>query len=117
MKSAKLTDMVKGWFVGPFSPTAMHTDSCEVAVKFYRAGDREGAHFHKVATEVTLVLSGKIRMSGREWETGDIIVLSPGEATDFDALTDSVSVVVKIPGAMGDKYPAVDPASHESAPD
>jgi len=115
MKTAKLTDMVKGWFVGPFSPTAMRTDSCEVAVKVYRAGDKEAAHFHKIATEVTLVLSGRVRMRGREWESGDIIVLAPGEATDFDALTDSVNVVVKIPGVTNDKYPAVDPPPHESA--
>lgn len=96
--------MVKGWFVGSFTPTAYKTDACEVAVKSYKAGDKESAHYHKVATEITLILSGRVRMSGKEWGEGEIVVLEPGEPTDFEALTDAVNVVVKIPGASNDKY-------------
>lgn len=106
MKHAKLTEMVKGWFVGAFEPTALSTDACEVAVKQYKAGEREDAHHHKVATEITLVLSGRILMAGREWGSGDIIVLEPGEETEFEALEDSMNVVVKVPGALNDKYTA-----------
>jgi quercetin dioxygenase-like cupin family protein len=104
MKTAHLDDMFKGWFIGNFTPTVLSTETCEVAVKRYRAGEQESAHFHKIATEVTLVLSGQIRMAGKEWGPGDIIVLSPGEVTDFEALTDAVNVVVKTPGATNDKY-------------
>jgi len=104
MKSARLSDMVRGWFVGAFTPTALATEACEVAVRTYKAGDREPAHYHRVAAEVTLVLSGRVRMAGREWGEGDIIVLDPGEATDFEALTDAVNVVVKVPSARNDKY-------------
>lgn len=104
MTHTELSGMVKGWFVGGFTPTAFKTDACEVAVKRYAAGEREAAHFHKVATEITLVLSGRVRMAGREWGEGDIVVLAPGEATDFEALTDAVNVVVKTPGAGNDKY-------------
>lgn len=104
MNTARLEDMFKGWFVGNFTPTAFSTEACEVAVKTYKAGEREGAHFHKIATEITLVLSGRVRMVGKEWGPGDIIVLSPGEVTDFEALSDAVNVVVKTPGATNDKY-------------
>jgi quercetin dioxygenase-like cupin family protein len=104
MNHHRLDTMIKGWFVGAFSPTALATDACEVAVKHYSAGDKEQAHYHKVATETTLVLSGSVRMAGREWHAGDIIVLAPGEVTDFEALTDAVNVVVKVPGAKDDKY-------------
>ena len=104
MDSYKIQEMVKGWFVGDFSPTALKTQACEVAVKHYRAGDHESNHFHKVATEITVVISGEIVMCGKPWKAGDIIVLSPGEATDFLAITDSVNVVVKLPGAPNDKY-------------
>uniref|UniRef100_UPI001359AD96 cupin domain-containing protein n=1 Tax=Rhodovarius lipocyclicus TaxID=268410 RepID=UPI001359AD96 len=82
----------------------MHSDACEVAVRTYKAGESEALHMHKVATEVTMVLSGTVRMAGREWNAGDIIVLEPGEATDFEAVTDAVNVVVKVPGALNDKY-------------
>lgn len=104
MNTARLEDMFKGWFVGNFTPTAFSTEACEVAVKTYKAGEREEAHFHKIATEITLVLSGRVRMVGKEWGPGDIIVLSPGEVTDFEALSDAVNVVVKTPGATNDKY-------------
>lgn len=104
MKHLRLEDMVKGWFVGSFSPTAVHTDACEVAVKHYKAGDSESAHFHKRATEVTLIISGRVRMVGREWCPGDIVVLEPGTVTDFEALTDAINVVVKTPGAVDDKF-------------
>ena len=104
MNSAHLQDMVKGWFVGGFQPTAFATQNCEVAVKRYSAGEREAAHYHRVATEITLVLSGRVRMAGKVWSEGDIIVLEPGDTTDFEALTDAVNVVVKTPGALHDKF-------------
>mgnify|MGYP003436937234 FL=1 len=104
MKHAKLNEMTKGWFVGAFNPSAHSTDACEVAVKSYKAGEKESAHYHKIATEITLIVSGKVRMAGREWAEGDIVVLEPGEVTDFEALTDAINVVVKTPAALNDKY-------------
>ena len=106
MKHARYEQMLKGWFIGDFSPSAYLTQECEVAVKHYSAGQTELPHYHKVATEITLVLSGRVRMAGREWSAGDIIVLSPGEITDFEALVDTVNIVVKIPGVPDDKYSA-----------
>lgn len=104
MKHHRLEGMTGGWFIGQFTPAALSSSDVEVALKRYRAGEREAAHFHKVATEVTLVVEGRVRMAGREWAAGDIVVLEPGEVTDFEALTDATNVVVKIPGALDDKY-------------
>lgn len=104
MNNAKLDEMIRGWFVGNFTPTAYSTDACEVGVKCYKASQKEASHKHLVATEITLILSGRIRMVGREWAEGDIVVLAPGEITDFEALTDCATVVVKVPGALDDKY-------------
>jgi quercetin dioxygenase-like cupin family protein len=104
MKIANLEDMVKGWFVGNFEPTLLKTNDVEVAVKEYKKGDSESKHYHKVATEITVIISGKVCMNGRVYSKGDIITMEPGEATDFEALEDSVNVVVKYPGANDDKY-------------
>ncbi|HEX8544766.1 MAG TPA: cupin domain-containing protein [Pseudomonas sp.] len=104
MKTAKLGDMVKGWFVGGFLPTALNTDSCEVGIKNYKGGEKEAAHYHKIATEITVLLSGSVIMRDQVWNAGDIIVLEPGDVTAFQALTDAVTVVVKVPGALNDKY-------------
>lgn len=104
MKTAKLADMVRGWFVGNFEPTIYRTNDVEVAVKKYVAGDYEEAHYHKVATEITVVQVGRVKMFNKIFGEGDIIVAEPNDATDFTALEDSVLVVVKIPGANNDKY-------------
>jgi quercetin dioxygenase-like cupin family protein len=105
MKTAKLDNMVKGWFIGNFDPTLLKTNDCEVAVKHYKKGDYEEAHYHKVATEYTVIISGRVKMNGIEYQAGDIIVMEPNESTDFEVLADgTVNVVVKIPGANDDKY-------------
>ena len=111
MKHDRLEAMVKGWFVGDFNPTAVHSSACEVAVKHYQAGDHEALHHHRVATETTLIISGEVEMRGRRWTAGDIITLEPGEATDFTAITDAINVVVKLPSVAGDKYPGSLPAA------
>lgn len=104
MDISNLDDMFKGWFVGNFEPTAFSTDAAEVAVKSYQPGDTEKKHFHKIATEITLVLSGQVEMCDRVWGPGSIIVLQPGEKTGFRALEASTNVVVKVPCVAGDKY-------------
>lgn len=104
MKHAKLEEMVKGWFVGDFEPTMLKTNQFEVAVKQYKKGDSEEKHFHKIATEITVVASGRVLMCDKEWKAGDIILLEPGEETAFVALEDTITAVVKSPSIHGDKY-------------
>jgi mannose-6-phosphate isomerase-like protein (cupin superfamily) len=103
MRVAALSEMVKGWFV---EPSVHRTTEAEVAVKAYRAGESEEWHVHRVATEITAVVSGAVRMCGQRFEAGAIVRLEPGEGTDFLALEDTVTVVVKLPSVRGDKYTA-----------
>lgn len=104
MKIIKLNDMKGGWFIGNFEPSLFKTNDCEIAVKSYEKGDQERKHYHKIATEYTVVVKGKIKMFDNVYKEGDIIVVEPGEATAFEALEDSINVVVKIPGENNDKY-------------
>ena len=99
-----LHDMVGGWIVGNFEPTCLKTAACEVACKHYEAGAAEAAHVHRVATELTLIAAGRVTMNGRTFSAGDIVVLEPGEATDFRVLEKTTTVVVKMPSVIGDKY-------------
>jgi quercetin dioxygenase-like cupin family protein len=104
MEHSKLNEMFKGWFIGNFEPTLYNTNDVEVGVKKYKAGDAEGFHHHKIATEFTVILNGEVEMSGKRYKDGDIIKITPGTSTDFKAITDVTTVVVKIPGASNDKY-------------
>ena len=104
MKNEKLSSMNGGWFIGNFEPSLFKTNDCEVAVKTYKKGDKEGKHYHKIANEYTVIIKGKVKMFGNVYEEGDIILVEPGEETDFEALEDAINVVVKIPGVNNDKY-------------
>ncbi len=96
--------MTKGWFVGEFKPSAYSTDKVEVSIKKYKKGDFEGMHHHRVATEITTIVSGSVEMNGNVYKEDDIIIISPFESTDFLAIDDVITVVVKIPGVTGDKF-------------
>ncbi len=104
VRTAKLSDMVGGWFVGDFYPNILRDKNFEVAVKYYHAGDKEDWHVHKIGTEITLILDGSAKMRDSIYHHGDIILLEPGNGTSFEALTDLKTVVVKTPSAIGDKY-------------
>lgn len=96
--------MTRGWFIGNFSPSVYQTNDFEVAVQSYAIGSIEAKHVHKVATEVTVIVSGRASINGIIHNEGDIIVMLPGEESEFSAITDVTTVVVKYPSCIGDKY-------------
>ena len=106
MKKYNLNDFIRGWFVGDFDPSIIKTQDVEVAVQSFNAGDIEDKHFHRLATEITVLISGKAKMFDEIIEPGSIVEISPGEITGFEAIEDCVTVVVKYPGAKDDKYKA-----------
>jgi quercetin dioxygenase-like cupin family protein len=104
MKKHDLNNMIGGWFIGDFNPTLHKTKDFEVALKSYNKNDFEAEHFHKIATEYTVIIDGEVIMSGKHYKTGDIIIIKPNESTDFKALTDVKTLVVKVPSVKNDKF-------------
>lgn len=104
MQKFNLKEMIGGWFIGNFEPSLLKTNDVEVSVKRYKSGDYDKSHYHKIGTEYTVIVQGQVEMSGNIYNENDILIISPGEKTDFKALTDAITVVVKIPGASNDKY-------------
>lgn len=104
MRVHKLEEMKGGWFIGLFEPSLLATKNFEVAVKKYKAGDKEKKHFHKEAIEFTVILNGTVKMNEVEYFDGDIIEIKKNEATDFEAISDVTTVVVKTPSIANDKY-------------
>jgi hypothetical protein len=104
IKKYNLDEMTNGWFVGNFEPSLYKTNDVEVGVKKYLSGSTESLHFHKIATEFTVIITGKVKMNNIVYSAGDILKIDPGISTDFYALTDVITVVVKLPGANNDKY-------------
>jgi|TARA_B110000008_G_scaffold276538_1_gene315994 hypothetical protein len=104
IKIDSLDNMVNGWFVGNFNPSILKNTDTEVAIKKYKKGDTESSHYHKIATEITVILDGSVSMNGQKYSDGDIVKINPGVSTNFEALTDVTTVVVKYPGTINDKY-------------
>lgn len=104
MKKFRLENFVGGWFVGDFDPTIIKTQGAEVSVKHYKAGFTEAPHVHKIAEEVTVLISGQANIDGAVYGPGDILLIEQNEAINFVALTDMITCVVKVPSVKGDKY-------------
>jgi len=100
MEKFNLNDFVKGWFIGNFKPTLFDTNDFEIAVKRYKVGDIEHSHHHKVSTEFTVIVEGVVKMNDLYFKVNDIIKISPNEKTDFNCLTDVITVVVKTPACV-----------------
>lgn len=104
MENKKLKSMINGWFIGNFEPSILKSTEFEMAVKYYKEGDYETSHVHKIATEYTVIINGEVKMNDVNYVGGDIIIIKPGEYTDFKCLTDVTTVVVKTPSVKNDKY-------------
>lgn len=96
--------MTGGWFVGDFTPSLFTTPHAEMAVQHFAAGYCAPAHYHKVAHEITVIISGVAMMNDQRLIAGDIIVVQPFEIVEFQALEDTTTTVVKLPSVAGDKY-------------
>ena len=104
MQKLNLSKFTKGRFIGDFEPSLHKTQDFEVAVKNYKQWDHEEKHYHKIATEYTIINQWKFRMGDTILSPWDIMIISPNEATDFECLEDGSNTVVKIPCIKGDKY-------------
>jgi len=104
MKVSKLNEFIKGWVVGNFEPSLFKTNDFEVSVKSYTKGQYEPTHYHKVATEITIITKGRVVMNLEVYNEGDIIVIEPGDTTNFRATNDVTTTVIKFPCVEGDKY-------------
>lgn len=99
-----LDEFSGGWFVGAFTPSLFHTTAFEVAVQHFSAGEKSLIHVHRIAEEITVVVSGEATLNGRRIYPGSIVRVPAGVAAGFEAVTDVTTVVVKMPSVPGDKY-------------
>lgn len=103
MRIHNLENTVRGWFIGNFEPTLYKADF-EVAVKKYKAGEKENKHYHKLSKEFTVIVSGVVSMNDCTYKENDIIQIDEYDETDFICIEDAVTVVVKTKSIVGDKY-------------
>jgi quercetin dioxygenase-like cupin family protein len=108
MQIHNIEKFVRGWFIGNFEPSLFKTDLFEVCYKKFKAGDTESKHYHRIATEYTLVTNGRIAINDVQYVEGDIIEVNPTDVVKFVAITDSSIIAVKIPCVKDDKYEIIE---------
>ena len=104
MKTYKIEEFTKGWFVGDFEPSLLKTKQFEVGLLNRIKDQKESLHYHRFSTEITLVVKGKIKIHGKNFEAGDIFIVEPWEVVDPEILEDTQLCVIKVPSIPGDKY-------------
>jgi quercetin dioxygenase-like cupin family protein len=104
MQIFKIEDMKKGWFIGDFEPSAFKTSLFEVGTTLHPKGSSWDTHYHKDSTEITFLLSGKMKIQDQILVSGDVFVIPPYEIADPEFLEDCRVIVIKTPSAPGDKH-------------
>jgi quercetin dioxygenase-like cupin family protein len=103
MKTEHIDNFIKGWFVGKFEPSLLK-DNFEVGLHQHKAGEFHQDHYHKLGTEINLMVEGSLRINGQIVGPGDIFVLEPYEISQVEYLTDVKLVVVRNISNPNDKY-------------
>ena len=89
--------------VGDFQPSLFKNQHLEVGVKFFKSGERELSHKQILATEITVISEGSVRIGDVVLLAGEMLIIHPGEYADFEALTDGSLTCVKFPSIPSDK--------------
>ena len=64
MKKQNLNEMWRGWFIGNFEPSILKTENFEVGLLSHKKGEIWPQHYHAVATEYNLLVSGSMTICG-----------------------------------------------------
>ena len=94
MKYSRLQEYTRGWIVGDFLPSILRTKEIEVGIKSFKKGEKE---------EQTVVISGIIKMYNKILSKNEIILLEPGDLSEFECIEDASLVIVKYPSNPNDK--------------
>ena len=102
MKNIK--DFKGGWFVGSFTPSLLSRNDIEVGIKEIPEGTIGDGHYHKKASEYTLIIQGLAEDNGNIYTSGDIIILEPMKKNFTKFLKKSLILSIKSTSDTNDKY-------------
>lgn len=93
----------RGWFIGDFAGAVYKTKDFEIT---YQKNNRSQtpSHIHKIAQEITLIISGRQICNGEIFEAGDICILEPGDISQIEYLEETEVITIKVPSIPSDKH-------------
>lgn len=96
--------MHRGWLIGDFEPAVLKTKQFEVGILTHSKDEKWPKHYHDIATEYNVLLSGSMTICGEKIVPGTIFTLEPGEIADPVFHEDCQVLCVKVPSVIGDKH-------------
>ena len=104
MKQYKLDECgLRGWFIGDFEGSVWPNKDFEICYQKNSRG-QTASHIHKIAHEITLVISGRQLCNGKLFGPGEICVLEPGDISQIEYLEETEVVTIKVPSVPSDKH-------------
>jgi hypothetical protein len=94
----------RGWFVGSFERAVFQTNDLEAGYQVNLKGETSKPHFHKIATEINLIVRGAVLINGELYTAGMGVIFYPTEVAECVYIEDTETMVIKTPGALNDKY-------------
>lgn len=104
MQTYNLSDFYRGWFLGNFNPSIHKTKEFEVGILTHSKDENWPRHYHKIATEINILLEGRMTINDKLILENTIFVIEPEEITKATFLTDCKVLCIKVPSIPGDKY-------------
>lgn len=108
MKISNVDEYTNGWFIGDFYDSLFRRKEFEVAIHKHKAGETSDGHYHAVATEINVIISGSVNIGFNGAKTqlyeDGIWVTYPYENPTVIFLEDTKLLIIKTPSVPGDKY-------------
>lgn len=105
MKKLKHSEAgARGWFIGDFPEAILRTKDFECCWQKNPAGAKDTPHYHKIITEIQLIIKGRMLINGVEFCVGDIYMSEPGDHYYAEYLEDTEVFAIKFPSIPDDKY-------------
>ena len=99
----------KNWFLGAFSPAILNTKDFEIAIFDIPKGHTSDQHFHLIASELNLIISGACTVVNNgikhKLKDGELFLFPPKVKTMVTYTKDTKLLVIKFPSVpFGDKF-------------
>lgn len=97
-------DYIRGWLIGNFIPSIEKTIDYEVGYLQHSKSSFWNFHFHKISTEINILVKGKMIINNIIYEKDDIFIINNNVISCPIFIDDCELICIKIPSVPNDKY-------------
>jgi len=99
-----IRNYTRGWLIGDFEPNIKRVSEYEIGLLTHKKNEQWGFHYHRVAIEINVLVSGKMIINNQPIYAGDIFVFEPNVIACPIFSEECKIICIKIPSRPSDKY-------------